>query len=165
MAETNPAPRKAWPWARIVLAGSLAVNLLVIGLIAGALLGGPRDRDRNPVLRDLGFGPFVQALPRADRRELGAAMRREAGAFRENRAEMRRQFEAILAALRADPFDAGALRDMVEAQYARVSERQGLGRRLLLDRIEAMTGAERAAYADALDASLRRRRPDRSDRD
>ncbi len=157
MSDTSgAAPKQRWPWGKIVLFVSLALNLLIVGLVVGALLNGPRDRDRNPALRDLGFGPFVQALPRADRRALGDALLRQAGAFRENRAEMRASFEAFLGALRAEPFDAVALRRIVTDQQARITERQSLGRQLLLERIEAMNVAERADYADALDKSLRR---------
>ncbi len=155
MAEAEP--KKRLPWGRIVLVASLAFNLLIVGMVAGAMLGGPRDRDRNPVLRDLGFGPFVGALPRHDRVALAAALRREAGPFRENRAELRRQFEAILDALRADPFDPAGLERLVAEQSRRIGERQRLGQRLLLERIAGMSAAERAAYAAALDHALRRR--------
>lgn len=149
-------PRASRNWTKIVLVVSLALNILVISMVAGAWIGGPRDRDRNPALRDLGFGPFVAALPDDDRHEMGQAIKREAGAFRANRAEMRAMFEGFLAALRADPYDTQALTQIVTGQQAKVTERQALGRRLLLERIGAMDGAERAAYADALDASLRR---------
>ena len=155
----NPQPDNAGrrPWGKIALFVSLAFNLAVIGLVAGAMWGGPRDRDRNPVLRDLGFGPFVQALPRADQRALAAALRAEAGSFRDNRAALRAQFEAILDALRADPFDADGFRALVADQRSQIGERQRIGQDLLLARIAQMSVADRAAYADALDHSLRRR--------
>ena len=160
-AETNPKPRRNW--GRIALVISLGVNLLIVGLVAGAMLHGPRDRGGNPGPRDLGrelgLGPFVQALPGADRRAIGDAFRREAGAFRANREEMRALFESLLAALRAEPYDSDALRNLVEEQAAKVNERQALGRKLLLERIEAMSPAQRAKYADALDKSLRRGPP------
>jgi uncharacterized membrane protein len=157
MAKTAPdAPKTRRPWGKIVLFVSLALNLLVVGVVIGAVVNGPRDRDRNPALRDLGFGPFVHALPRADRRELGEALLRQAGAFRQNRAEMRASFEAFLGALRAEPFDPDVLLQVVNDQQVRITERQALGRQLLLDRIEAMTPDQRSAYANDLDRSLRR---------
>ena len=64
MADSSSAPKKPMRWGRYVLFGSLALNLLIVGMVAGALFGGHRDRDRNPLLRDIGFGPFVQALAR-----------------------------------------------------------------------------------------------------
>ncbi|MDJ0824646.1 MAG: periplasmic heavy metal sensor [Rhodobacter sp.] len=165
MADTNPPkPRKRRRWGKVVLFVSLAFNLLVVGLIAGAILSGPRDRDRNPLLRDLGFGPYAQALPAYDKIALTRALRREAGAFRENRAVLRQQFEAFLAALRAEPYDHAEVTRLVTSQQDRIQDRQRLGRDLLLERIAAMDAAERAAYADALDKSLRRRKPNRPPR-
>jgi len=149
---------------KIVLFISLALNLLVVGLVVGAMLGDPRERDRNPALRDIGFGPFVAALPLKDQNDLGRAMERQAGAFRENRTKMRASFEAILAALRTDPFDADAFRQIVTDQQAGIMERQVLGRTLLLERITGMDASERAEYADALDKALRRGPRDRKRR-
>lgn len=159
MTDVTPAPKPPRRRGRILLFISLAFNLLIVGLVAGAMLGGPRDRDRAPALRDLGFGPFVHALPRADRAAMGRAIKRDAGSFRENRVALRRQFEAFLAALRADPFDAAEVGRLIADQQSRIGERQALGRRLLLERIEAMSAAQRAAYADALDKALHRRSP------
>ena len=107
-------------WGRILLIGSLALNLLIIGVVAGSFLGGPRDRDRNPLLRDLGFGPFVHALPQRSKRELTDALKREAGSLRDNRAELRRHFEAFLAALRADPYDPQEVARLIADQRSRI---------------------------------------------
>lgn len=150
------------PWVRIALFASLALNLLVVGLVAGAVLSeGRRDGgpDRRPALADLGFGPYVEALRPRDRMALARGLRRESGAFRDNRAEVRAQFQEILAALRADPYDPAALEALVTAQQSKLAERQALGRGLLLERLEAMEPAARAAYADRLEALLRRPPP------
>jgi len=155
MTQTSPkTPRR---WGRIVLVISLGFNLLIVGLVAGAMLGGPRDRDRNPLLRDIGFAPFVQALPRADKQAITAALKRDAGSFRENRAKLRHQFDAFLEALRADPLDAAHVAKLMSLQRSRIGERQHLGQTLLLERIEAMSVEDRRAYADALGKMLKRR--------
>lgn len=159
MSELNPVPKAPRRWGKIVLFVSLAFNLLVVGLVAGTMLG--VKRDRSPVMGDLGFGPFVHALPRADRSEIARAIKREAGSFRENRIALRLQFEEILAALRATPFDASELARLIAGQQSRIGERQEMGQRLLLERIDAMNADQRAAYADALDNALRRRQPRR----
>ena len=64
---------------RWLLVGSLALNLLVVGVVAGALLtGGPHgashtdegdrgDARRDPRLRAMGNVPFVMALGPDDR--------------------------------------------------------------------------------------------------
>ncbi|KMW60200.1 hypothetical protein AIOL_000353 [Candidatus Rhodobacter oscarellae] len=161
-ATPNPAPnpeavpKRRWPWLKITLFASLAINLLIAGLVAGFVLSGPRDRDRNPIWRDMGLGPFGHALPWADKKALTAAIRAEAGSFRKNREELRRQFEAFLAALRAEPFDADALAVLVKEHRGRITERQELGQRLLLQRITEMSDAERAQYAERLNEMVRR---------
>ena len=151
--ETAKAPRR---WGRILLIGSLAFNLLIVGVVAGTLIGGPRDRDRNPILRDLGFGPFVHALPRSSKIELTDALKREAGSLRDNRAELRAHFEDFLAALRADPYDPEEVARLIASQRGRIGERQAIGQRLLLEHIATMNAEERADYADALSSALRR---------
>ncbi len=156
MAEQPPPPPAApGRWIRVTLAVSLAINLLIVGMVAGAILSGPRDR--APALRDLGYGPFVAALPPKDRRILGRAAAREAGAFRQNRAEMRAVLREFLTALRAEPYDPDATARIVGQQQAKAFERQSIGQRLLLQRLAEMTAAERADYADALETALRRR--------
>ena len=146
-------------WIVIALAISLSLNLLVAGLVAGALIWHGlehRDGGRRLDLGDVGFGPFVAALPPRDRRELARAVAREEGSFRENRALMIRQFETLLAALRADPYDPEAVRALLVEQQRSVGARQDLGRELLLERIGEMSAAERADSADALARLLRR---------
>ncbi|MDF0602887.1 periplasmic heavy metal sensor [Psychromarinibacter sp. C21-152] len=151
---------------RIVLIASLGLNLLIAGLVLGAVLHGPPDRDGRPELHDLGFGPFVSALPQADREALGEALKREEGSFRERRTALRREFQAFLAALRAEPYDHGAVERIVTSQQEEVFESQRLGRALLLERIAEMNGAQRADYAEALERGVRRwHRPPHRDRD
>jgi hypothetical protein len=58
--------------------------------------------------------------------------------------------------LRADPFDAEALRNVVANQGDRMAARLALGQDLILARIAAMTPAERAAFADRLERRLER---------
>ncbi|WP_226780489.1 periplasmic heavy metal sensor [Oceaniglobus trochenteri] len=146
---------------RILLVLSLAANLLVVGVVVGAKLsdrGGHDDR-RGPeqALREIGNVPFVMALPRDDRsaliKELGGTRSK---AFRANRERLRERFEAVLALLRADDFDAEALRALMAEQRETLFERQKLGEDLLIARLSGMSAKDRAAYADRLDRSLRR---------
>lgn len=148
--------RRRWGWGRIALVASLAVNLLIAGLVVGAFLHGPPDRVGRPQPRDLGFGPFVDALPREDHRAMLQAMSREEGSFRERRMALRRDFEALLSALRAEPYDQAVVDQLVNSQQEEVFESLRLGRDLLLERIADMDAAERAAYARALEEGARR---------
>ncbi len=155
MAETATPKGAARRWMRVTLVISLAVNLLVAGLVVGALIRGGPDRERR-VARDFGGAPFVMALDREDRRAVIAELREEPGGLRGDRRKLRERFEALLAALRSTEFDREAVQEILAEQRGVAAARQAAGERLLLDRLEAMPQAERAAYADRLERSLRR---------
>ncbi len=147
-------------WMRVTLAISLALNLLIVGIVVGAVAtrDGRNDGTRTlGALRDLGPVPFVVALEPEDRRGLARAMRGEAASLRQNREELRARFEALLAALRADPFEPEVVAALLSEQREAGSQRQAIGERLLLERLAEMSPEERLAYADRLDKSLRRR--------
>jgi uncharacterized membrane protein len=158
----DPASPAAGPKSgkglRIALGVSVALNLLVAGLVAGALLrdGGPRER----VVRDLDFGPFTEALSPKDRAELRRAFIDRSPNPRGTRAEMRSDLEAFLSALRADPFDPVALEQVMVNQQGRMAQRIELGQDLLLERLAAMDARERGAFADRLERRLRRGGPE-----
>lgn len=160
MSEASPHKGKSSSgWIRIILFLSLAANLLVVGLVAGAVLRHDRDgwADRHrPNLRELGYGPYGQALSQADRREISRAMNNRSGDLKANRAAFRKQVTTLLDALRARPFDPELVQSVIVNQQEKLFERQEIGRQLLLDRIKAMDNRERAAFADRLERSLRR---------
>ena len=137
---------------RIALAVSVALNLLVVGIIGGAML---RDGPRGRMMGDLEFGPFTQALTRDDRAALRQAFVQRMPEMRDMREQMRGDFAGLLAALRAEPFDAEVLRGLMAAQSDRMAERLAIGQELLVERVEAMTPEARAAFADRLEDGLR----------
>lgn len=154
---TDPAPRMS-RWIKVALVVSLAVNLIVAGLVVGAALGRDRtgDRTRGDVPREFMRAPLVSALGREDRRAVGRELMREAGPLRQNRAELRARFERLLEALRAEPFDAQAVAVILAEQRAAGARRLEIAEAAVLARLAAMSPEARAAYADRLDASLRR---------
>lgn len=152
---SQTAPRSGGRGLRIALLVSLAANLLIVGLVAGAIWHGPPDRARRPELRDLGFGPFVAALPRSDRRALAARLRDVNEPLRARRDEIRRQFDALVEALRAEPYDHGAVAAIISSQQDEVFASQRLGRSVLLDHIAAMSADARADFAAALVRNVR----------
>lgn len=102
----------------MLLGLSLALNLAVLGLVAGALIrfGGPDGMHRPP--RSLGAALYRE-LPREDRRalraEIGAhgagGLPREASAV-----------PALIETLRASPFDAQAAAAQLAAQDRRQAD-------------------------------------------
>jgi len=159
----TPAPAaRPRTWPKVLLAVSLTMNLLVIGLIAGAHFRDGRDMaafpppDRN-ALRDAGVGPFFDALPRDSRGRMGQALRNgPGGGLGPDRAALAADLQAVQAALRADPYDPAALSAVLDAQQARVQARVDAGRAALLAEIARMTPAERAAFADRLAQGFQR---------
>ena len=139
---------------RIALGISVALNLLVAGLVAGAVLrdGDPRAR----MVRDLDFGPFTEALSPRDRDALRREFVARAPEMRDVRRAMRDDLETFLTVLRSEPFDAAALAVVMDNQDGRMARRVELGQELLLERLGAMTPDERAAFADRLERRLRR---------
>lgn len=154
--KTGPAPRAGW--IKVLLFTSLALNIAVGGLALGAWLRHDRMAEHRPLRVDQIGGPYTGALTREDRRAIWRQMREMRGDGAPGRAEMQASYDAVVAVLRREPFDAVALRDLVERQFAAGIARQQMGQDLLLARIETMTAAERAAFADRLDEGLQRRR-------
>ena len=71
-SQTRPRTRRG---IKIVLSLSLAINLLILGAIGGAMLNGGPDgpiRDRVDLVRTLGLGPLGRALDRDDRNQIVA---------------------------------------------------------------------------------------------
>jgi uncharacterized membrane protein len=144
-----------------LLVGSLALNLLVGGLVIGAVIKGPPPGNHGDMVRDMGFGIFDQALTREDRAHLREAFRKAAPARGDMQRMLRADVDAMMAALRAVPFDPAALDGALALQRQRIDQRMTLGQRLVRDRLLTMTEAERAGFADRLEAALSRRdKPD-----
>ena len=153
MAESpTTKPRQLW---RVVLIISLALNFIIVGIVAGAALSGRLGKGA-PRSFDLGQGPLARALSQQDRRAIGQSLRRGSGDLR--RQDMRAQTEALVSQLRQDPFDPAALRSLLDTQDARLDQLRLRAKEALVARIADMSPQERAAFADRLEIELRRPR-------
>lgn len=149
----SAAPRRRDRGLRIALAVSVAANLLVAGLVVGVLLHG-RPHEHDGLVRSVGFGPFNDALRPADRKALHDAFLKTVPDFQAERARMRADSVAVLAALRASPYDPARFDVAMRAMQAHVSRRFTLGRQLMETFIAGLSPADRLAFADRLEASL-----------
>lgn len=157
MTQSTTPPRApgAGRALKITLALSLAVNLAVAGMVAGAFLrGGPMQGG----VREIGFGPLTEALDPRDRDALRGAFLDRGPDLRAMRNAMRADTAALVAALRAEPFDQAVFLEALAAQSRRLTERAELGQALMAERVAAMSPAERAAFADRIEAGQRRGR-------
>lgn len=140
-------------WMRITLLLSLAVNLLIVGLIIGVVaVGGLRPGGDRPV-RDVGT-VFTRSLDPEDRR----ALRRDfvSGLAEQGRAQDRvvQDLQETLVILRQSPFDPDAFEASLANQSERRKRREDIGREALTARIASMTDEERAVYADRVEEGL-----------
>lgn len=144
----------------IVLTLSLAVNLLVAGLAVGAWLRPdmppPPGGGRPEAERRLGFGQWAAGLERADFRAMREAFAAEGLDFRALRQAEMADRRALVALLRATPFDAAAFAEVTDRIHQRGVERADIGHRLTRDYVSALPDARRAAFADRLEQAIRR---------
>lgn len=141
-------------WTRLVLVLSLALNLLVVGVVVGGAVRHHRHGGDESA-RDIGFGPFTEALSKEDRKALRRAFLAANPGFRDMRKDMGRDMGDLIAALRADPWDAVAAGIILAGQSQRMTDWMDTGRDLLLERLSAMTPQDRAAFADRLEADAK----------
>jgi uncharacterized membrane protein len=155
--EAQVAQPKSGRGMKIALILSLTLNLLILGMMGGAMLahGGPGGRGH---IRDVGFGPYTEALSGEDRKALREAFVKAAPDFRAGREEARADVARLAAAIRAEPYDRAAVEAVMASQAARIEERLQLGRGLLLDRLDAMGPEARAALAGRIETMRVKRR-------
>lgn len=139
---------------KILLAISVTLNLIVAGVVVGAVMRHPSPDDPG---RNFVFGPFSGAMTKEDRREMREAFRAGAPEFRRVMGEMKGEFGEILGLLRADTFDAARFAAIIEGQRQRGDRMMALGQSVMAQHIEAMTPEARRAFADRLEHELARR--------
>lgn len=145
------------PRWRVVLICSLALNLVVAGILIGAAFdrrgsGGGEMRAAGPL------APLVRALPPEDRQAVIEALRRDRPAHDRPPHDRIPTAAPLLGAIRAEPFDPAAVRQALQDQRRRGEARLSAAEAALATRLAGMAPAARAAYADALEEQLGRRR-------
>lgn len=155
-------PRKRRSWSRLLLIGSLAVNLLVAGLVAGAVFRHEPQGSRHLDRMSFGLGTYVAALPgdrRADvERAIGGVSDKSRGAWRQDVRDAR---NAISEALRAEPFSETALREAIVTHREVALSRTVALQQALADAVAEMTPEERAAMLQRVDELKEKKRRDK----
>lgn len=147
------------PWLKIALFGSLAVNLLFVGFLAGAMArhsGEGPQAGRNPGLGAFG-APYMLALTKEHRREVLRDLRESGRDVVPDRRARRAMFENVISELRSQPFDRAALEATVSKQADTTVQVQRRAQAAWLNVVSGMTDEERAIYADTVEKVLSRR--------
>lgn len=105
----------------------------------------------------MALSPYVAALPAQDRRAIGREVFGQVRADGIGLRELRGSVEAVISGLRAEPFTPEAIASELARQRTALSRVQEVSQEALLARLQAMSGEERRAFADRLEAGLRRR--------
>lgn len=156
MASEQSTPKR---WTRILLVLSLALNLVVIGVVAGSVFGGG-SKGQNQRF-DLTVGPLTRAMD-DDRRDAVRDALRNSGVFgRDNHNALRTDMQALVETLRAQDFDSAAFQEVLGRQRARLQAGQDTVVRAVTAQIELMSAEERAAFADRIEDQTRRGAPRR----
>jgi uncharacterized membrane protein len=159
MAGDTSSPGKGpTRWLRALLIVSLALNLLVAGVVAGALLGREGRDGAERGVRQIGLGPFEHALTRTDRRAIRGDLRERGGVLRAGGRDLRASFEDAIALLRSEPFDAAGFSEALMRNRAAIALLQAQGHALFAEYVSDMDAEQRKALADRVEAALPRRR-------
>lgn len=149
---TPPAPPRARSYGRWLIA-SVAINLLLLGIIGGGLVAmknhrGPFGGMMRAAPEDFGLISFARTLP-DERREIIKkdlrAARPRLKPFFEASADARVKAAAVLA---ADPFDRSALETALQAVQAEDMKLRGEGLKIFLEEAEKLTLEERQQLAE-----------------
>jgi len=143
---------------RWVLGISLALNLVFVGLFAGAAFRYQRDggdaRMAGPPVQSYG-GQLARSLPRDARRTLLRGLRSDEAGL-PNRRERQAIYRQVLEALRAEPFDVARV-EAIFATHGDVAQKvQNYAQTTWLALVAEMSADERYEVAYRLEEALRR---------
>jgi uncharacterized membrane protein len=155
------APR--WMWITMIL--SLAVNLLIVGAVLGALWNFRYVRGFAEGGAPPQFGAFVAGLPSEKRSKVDALMREQHAVLEPLRRDMREARKAAIAAVKAEPFDKEQLRKL-SAIYQQTRYRLRAKRaEIFPDILGLLSAAERKELLEWRRQRRRWRRSHHGDRD
>ena len=126
----------------------------MIGSAIGMVISG-RAHDGPPPRMSFDFGPLGRVLEPDDRRAIGQAMRKR-GAQPLDHDEVSEKVADLAMELRAEPFDADAVAQIMGTFRLRSEKIQQDAQVAFLARLAAMTPQARAALADRLENGGRR---------
>lgn len=142
---------KSSRWLKFALAGSLCVNLLVLGVIGGAVLRGKPDKRVN-----FGNDPIraiYRSLPREERRTLTKSVRSAERPKQERGAWV----ETFLTQMRSESFDEESLTMLFASRNDVMVDFAKRGQTALVELFGKMSTQERQAFATRFEENWQKR--------
>ncbi|WP_072392025.1 periplasmic heavy metal sensor [Hyphomicrobium sp. CS1GBMeth3] len=150
LPQTEPRPGGSRR-LKYALIASLALNLLIVGAVAGTMIGFGKHhppRGHHPRGEDFGLMGLTRTLPEARRKEIRKQLRAERGKLRPLFEDIRTARREAADKLAAEPFDRAAL----EAAINTAGERERAMRQqavdIFLGQAERLTPDERRTLAE-----------------
>ena len=153
--------RAAPGWMKGLLAASLAVNLVVAGLVGGNALRHWSDGDRfhkveiEPGL-DRRQSRILRMVPEAQQDEAKRILLDRQDELDRARAEMREANMAFIDAIRAEPFDTERLEQALARRHAAARDFWRIGAEQVAEIARALDAPARAELAERLEERTRR---------
>ena len=150
---TSKKPRRLWKFA---FALSLALNLAVVGLIAG--VGLRSAGGKPPQAFEFGLGPIGQALSPEQRRSIARELRSNPDLRGSGRRGQNGMMGAVIEVLRSDNFDPAMLEAALDQPNDRMKSLQAAAKAAFIAHVSEMTEVDRLAFADRIEETTKRRR-------
>ena len=144
-ASTDLKPRNLW---KILFGISLALNLLIVGALGGAML----RVGKGPVVKHRASGNlYMRALNFEDKKALRKELFKNKDSRKIIRAKEHSSYSSAVKILRKYPFDRKAFEDLLDQQTKYSKSRPSSARAVLVTQIENMTKEERLIYSKRLE--------------
>ncbi len=124
-------------WTTLLLIVSLALNLIIVGVIAGFALRGPKIGTPSAPSMP-GAISLLRAVPDSHRGELRSAFKDQRTTLQSYRKEIDGLRDAFLAVISTDPLDVAKLEELLASHRAIESNISQSGQALLLKTITTM---------------------------
>ena len=142
---TDFKQRNLW---KILFGISLAINLLIIGALGGAL----SRAGKGPMIQHRASGSlYMRALNFEDKKTLRKKLFRNKDSRKIIKAREHSSYSSAVKILKKDPFDRKAFEDLLDEQTKYSKSRQRLAQIALVTQIENMTKEERFIYTRRLE--------------
>jgi uncharacterized membrane protein len=157
----TPTPPRMRGWVRALLVVSLALNLLVVGALAGLAVKGPpwKNPHRPGAQMQQLVGPLTHALKPADRRAIARKVREAGEEIGWDMDVHREGVQKLVNALQAKPFDAELFASSFNDEIGRVLTLLGLAQGALVEHLASMSEEDRADYAARIQEIIDRKKP------